>query len=563
MTSGVPWHLTGVRRQAREAAREAARRSGMSVGEWLDAVILDCASQEGVEPSPLARPPYHPSGSDDADGDEHVGRARTRAQERSGVGQHLREINSQIDVLEQPCCFDKAVDTLRDDLAEIGLVLREAMPRRAVEALENEVRKLADRVDDSRHAGADGAALAAVEHGLAEMRDALRALTPAEGLLGVAQVVQQLAHKVDLIGSNAQNPAALEKLEGAIVAMRGIVSHVASNNALAKLSDEVRALAGKIDQAASHAGSRILSAVDGRIAMLADALEALNRRRQNLPDELAVAVKGLIEKIERMQPTRDGHSPLGHLEDRIAKLIEKLDASDARLNHLETIERLLRELPVHLGSAGASNFSRAPVSPSELDALSRDLAELRQTEKKTQDSLEVLHGTLGHVVDRLATIETDLRAGPMQGADAPPLLQSASLPPAPPTTSNPPAAPKEPAPAMPETAAATETPAPTTEPEPPRDQPREPGSVAARGDNPAAVAERATRADGSPEGAKPSSIADRSGRSNFIAAARRAAQAAPGDALPSKGGFEPGDTVSAASRPVRRVVGRLRALITG
>jgi localization factor PodJL len=548
----------------REAAREAARRSGMSVGEWLDAVILDCASLEGLEPSWLARPPYDSPGNDGA-GDEHVGMARTRAQERSGVEQHLREINSRTDAVKQPCCFNRAVDSLRRDLAEIGLVLREAMPRRAVEALENEVRKLADRIDDTRHTGADGSTLAAVEQGLAEMRDALRALTPAEGLLGVARVVQQLAHKVDLIGSNARNPAALEQLEGAIVAMRGIISHVASNNALAKLSDEVRALAGKIDQAAGRAGARIVSVLDGRIAMLADALEALNRSRRNVPDELAVAVRELVEKIEEAQLR---HSPLG---DRIAELIEKLDASDARLNHLEAIERGLKELLVRLDSAAASNRSRA-CAPPELDALSRDLADLRQTEKKTQDSLEVLHGTLGHVVDRLAMIETDLRAKSMQEAEASPLLQSASLPPAAATTQNPHAASKEPAPAVSETAAVPEMPAPTmsvaaeqglTEPEPPPDQPLEAGSGAASRHNSAGVAERATRADGSPAGVEPSAVADRSGRSNFIAAARRAAQAAPRDALPSKGGFEPSDTVSAASRPVRRVVGRLRALITG
>src|SRR5262245_35881788 len=50
MKSGVPWQVQGVRPQARETAREAARRSGMSVGEWLDNLILDRGLHEGVEP---------------------------------------------------------------------------------------------------------------------------------------------------------------------------------------------------------------------------------------------------------------------------------------------------------------------------------------------------------------------------------------------------------------------------------------------------------------------------------------------------------------------------------
>ena len=50
MRSGVPWQVQ-VRPEARETAREAARRSGMSVSEWLDSLIIDPASREGIEPA--------------------------------------------------------------------------------------------------------------------------------------------------------------------------------------------------------------------------------------------------------------------------------------------------------------------------------------------------------------------------------------------------------------------------------------------------------------------------------------------------------------------------------
>src|SRR5271165_2505789 len=51
MKSGVPWHVSGVRRQARETAREAARRAGISIGEWLDSIILQSAQPPNVDPS--------------------------------------------------------------------------------------------------------------------------------------------------------------------------------------------------------------------------------------------------------------------------------------------------------------------------------------------------------------------------------------------------------------------------------------------------------------------------------------------------------------------------------
>ena len=66
MKSGVPWQVQ-VRPEARETAREAARRSGMSVSEWLDSLIIDSASREGIEPAPGA--PAHLSTDDYPDWD--------------------------------------------------------------------------------------------------------------------------------------------------------------------------------------------------------------------------------------------------------------------------------------------------------------------------------------------------------------------------------------------------------------------------------------------------------------------------------------------------------------
>jgi localization factor PodJL len=51
MKFGVPWSVKGLKPEARETAREAARRSGMSLGEWLNSVILHQAAENGVQPS--------------------------------------------------------------------------------------------------------------------------------------------------------------------------------------------------------------------------------------------------------------------------------------------------------------------------------------------------------------------------------------------------------------------------------------------------------------------------------------------------------------------------------
>src|SRR5262245_32914391 len=314
MTSDMTWQARGARPQPLEAAREAARRSGMSVGEWLDSVIIQSARQDGVAPSrrsdddrrsaagedrrrreeatpreqvspreqvapreaasprePLAEvnarldtlahqldrlatssaaigvpkagrdeempnqiasalsqldrrldqlierrprateserpaspsrrgtPAEPPSGRlapaaspldqalaeiaerqrmlDGENARSELPRAPTQGY--GSLEQQLRNINSQIESLKP---INGAVETLRDDLAKIGHLIKDAMPRQAIEALEAEVRSLAQRIDSKRDAGANAADLDGIARGLAEVRDALRALTPAENL---------------------------------------------------------------------------------------------------------------------------------------------------------------------------------------------------------------------------------------------------------------------------------------------------------------------------------------------------------------------------------------------
>src|SRR5215468_6712417 len=72
----VPWHVKGVHPDARDVAREAARRSGVSVGTWLNALIITAADQEvppgkpeaavphGAGPADIPRPAATPSADD-------------------------------------------------------------------------------------------------------------------------------------------------------------------------------------------------------------------------------------------------------------------------------------------------------------------------------------------------------------------------------------------------------------------------------------------------------------------------------------------------------------------
>ncbi len=509
---------------------------------------------------PLVQPGASGSASRESSAPENSAGA---APDIGGLERQLRQITARIEALRPASDLETAIKGLRTDLTEIGRSLTEALPRRAVESLEIEIKALAQRIDHSRESGVDSAALAGLERGLTDVREALRGLTTAENLVGVDAAVKELTKKVDVIAAK-EDPAALQQLETAIGALRGVVSHVASNDTLTRVAEEVRALSAKVDGVANNAASgHALSALESRIDTLATALNASTEAGHAVPRELEKLLAGLIEKLEWVQLTHTDHAALAHLEDRIAMLVKRLDASDARLGQLDGIERGLADLLVHIeqirggtnGKGGAGIVARPAAG-----AIERDLAEIKQSERRTQDSLEAVQGTVEHVVDRLAMIESDIRSDKTNNAPAASAAATQKMPEAPRSA---PAPPSEPAPA-PENAPAAgaprplqlEPPAPRVagarppiDPNLPPDHPLEPGSGSRSRPMPAPERVPAGQAATGSTSSKPPVIPDPGGRPDYIAAARRAAQVAAaasprdrsGDGKVGKGASIPGN----------------------
>src|SRR5450830_1542554 len=273
--------------------------------------------------------------------------------------------------------------------------------------------------------------------------------------------------------------------------------------------------------ASAGTGGDALNHLEHRIAAISDALAERAQSGAAVPPRLEALVQSLTDKIEQVQNSRGNGDAFGHLEDRIVRLVEKLDASDSRLGHLEGIERGLGDLLIHIEDMRANKDAgglRAQGAPG-VDDLKHDIA-------RTQDALEAVHGTLGHVVDRLAMIEKDIRgeARPHSAAESEPPLSQPFGKLAVRMVSDAPAI-TAPMPAPPSPAAADPPPAPRRLPPAallPPDQPLEPGS----GPPPlnADPAARIAASEAALGGARPAAAAG--GKSSFIAAARRAAQAA-------------------------------------
>ena len=342
----------------------------------------------------------------------------------SGLEKQLHKITGQIEALQRPdAAIEQSIASFRSELADIRHTITEAMPRRAIESIENEIRSLSHKIDEQRQTGTDGQALAGVERALADIKDVLRSLTPAEQLAGFDDAIRNLGGKIDLIVRANGDAGTIQQLEGAISALRAIVSNVASNEALGRLSDDVRLLASKVDQfSRPDSFNEGFAALEQRIAQLTTTLES--RPTGVIPghsQHLEGALQALSDRLDHLPVGNDSTSAFAHLEQRVSYLLERLEMStDHRSNNLGNVEAGLQDILRHLEKQSVS-FASIPspgiapaMDPVLVDTIKRELSEMRfsqtTTDRHTQDSLEVVHNTLGHVVDRLAMIEGDLRA---------------------------------------------------------------------------------------------------------------------------------------------------------
>lgn len=557
--------------------REAARARMNAAGNWTGSFELaveeilerqrtldadaEAPSAEWAPPPPRRQP-----APDIADASDS---------QFSALQDQLRALTDELHTFRRPGGFEDAVRGLREELAEVGRALAEAAPRGALQALEAEVRALASRLDHSRQSG-ESPALVGLEESLAEIRETLRAFAPAESLAAFREEVRALDRRIEMAGRYGADSDALLQLGRSVAELRDIASQAASSEALGALNAKVERLAERFERVAGAAGfdNEILSTLDRRFETLAADLQALGPSgRAAIPDSLVSVVETLAAKLDRLELSSDSTPTLDAIASQMARLSERLEASPPGTPNLEHMERSFANLLDRLDGlreeavAAAENAARALVSRAGadgfiVDSLKQDIDSLRETqaqsERRTQDTLEAVHDTLERLVDRLANVEGDLRAPgsePSSGAHGlrlrEPAYQSSIAP-----DLNPPEAPRR-EPLMgsgPAAAAAERRP---IDPSLPADHPLEPGAVRNRAA--ANAAERIAASEAALGAAKPAP--DQDAKANFIAAARRAAQAAANMSSPSGG--EAATSEPSAFGAMAQALSRRRPLLLG
>jgi localization factor PodJL len=562
------------------SAVEPAARAPLApelVDRSLDQVVAEIAArQRALEEAPVAAA-FSPAPES------------ASAPDFASLERQLARITAQIEQLRQPCGVADSVAALRGDLAEIARAIDEALPRRALEGLQAEVHALAERIERGYGGGADPSALQGIEHRLGQVHAALNAMTPAENLAGFDERVSELARKMDSFAGNAPDPETLRYLEAAISELRELSAGVASAEGVASLAGDVQALGARIDHIATTTGASGLDSLAHRVNALTQVLDTRVEQIGPLPQKLESLVKSLTEKLNRSDSAALDQAAFEQLERRIMGLAAKIEGADQRAGDLTAIERGIQQLTMQVREAReeaiatAERVARAvasdmPKSDAEFAAFKRDIETLHahqaESDQRTQDTLEAVHDTLERLVERLASVETGLHqprpaAAPLPARDS--MVPQVRVPDARFTEplavmqpkAEPPAAAPAPRPATP-FMHVQRVERPPIDPDLPADTPLEPGTGAARGRSPAERIAASEAALGPALGSLKREGSEITGKANFIAAARRAAQAAAseGGAVESPRSDEK-DEPTPTSLIGRFLANRRRALMVG
>jgi localization factor PodJL len=482
------------------------------------------------------------------------------------------------------------------------------------------LRALSDRLDRMPVNSDSAPALAHLEQRIAALTSTLESRERPvvnDNSEQIEGALRALSDRLDRMPVGSDSAPAFAHLEQRIAALSSTLEsreRPVINDNSEQIGGALRALSDRLDRMPVGSDSApALAHLEARIAALTSTLESRERPVVNHNSEqIEGALRALSERLDRISVGSDSASAFAHLEQRVSYLLERLEAStDQRGGNLGRVEQglqdVLRQLESqHASVAALSESSRRPAEPAPdsglIDVVKRELSDIRFSQSEagrhTQDSLEAVHSTLGHVVDRLAMIEGDLRAVRIQPVAAPlpappapqpappqPAAPRAELPPQPkPELPNPAAAqshfaaaPREFSAATPQLpAVAAMAPKAITEileqhaaqpraaivPELPPDHPLEPGTrPSGRVLSPS---ERIAASENAISEIS-ASTREQTSTSNFIAAARRAAQAAAAAPPPDKAGRGPLKKGSAGdkAKPSSTVSSKIRSVLVG
>lgn len=458
MPSGAPWSVKGIDPRARAIAKTAARREGMTLGDWLNRVILDDGPQAGSpdwDERLSGYPGFGSGGGGDGDDDDALRTVIRRLTDRleaseqrstlalTGVDQSVLALSRRLEALEETRDEDdgeieEALARTRarhDDLLERLRRLERAGPGggadpSALKAVETTVGKLAARLyeterdvraeldnlthkDERRREGAEraakllGARLDETESRLRDDQKALRDQVEAqsqrvgETLRGVEDIARRLQSRI-IAAENATHSAA-EALAGSQQALDARLRELEARQGSSVGADDInrrfevlgRELAAIIRETREDWGRQIAS-LDGAGA----GPGRLERALEAAESRLSAAETRQSEALNR----------IAHEVGRVSRAVDRrIEAAEQRLEHrFSETERARRAredqtgLETRLDTVRAENTAAVRRIGEEVARLGETLSErVQKAEERSAQAVEAAGERMAQVVERI------------------------------------------------------------------------------------------------------------------------------------------------------------------
>ena len=361
----------------------------------------------------------------------------------SGLHEQISLLGAKLDALAHAprdtkivAMVANAVDDMRQNLHRLdpdALFERISQSMPGLDSIEQRLDMLAERIETTRAPAADHRSLDAITSQIERMTQSLagRAVQPDLG---------PVIARIDDLRNNMARQGSGQDLGPVISRIDDLAAKVARGTS--QPSIDLSPLSARIDdlreRLAQGAPGPDLSALERRIADLQTAIQ----QRQPQPDikGLEQILRKLAERIETVRAPAAGGVALDALQNQIVALAERLDQpGHAPAPALGGIERMLADLMQSVSglrevaaSAAESAVREAMVQapmPGGMDDLAvegmmlikRDLTEMKaaqsDAEGRSRETLQMVSATLDKIVTRLSTLEGEI-ARPRAAAPA-------------------------------------------------------------------------------------------------------------------------------------------------
>lgn len=273
MPAPAPWSVKGIEPRAREVAKELARREGLTLGEWLNRMIVEQEGGEAQSPEPgvYAR----------AEPDDPI---PLEPSVRGLLGRVERSEREQIAVAAR---FEGLAEELRHDQMRLAERIRRMEQSgegygstEAIRSLEQTVSRLAGHVYDNESTAQD------------MLRDLGACFVKLDGRLRKVEGGRGGGHLDQLRAEMASFADALERKIG-----RADTVHA---QALERLGEEVARISERLAERISNSERRSAMAIDEVSEQVSRVAERIHQRQERAAEDVSDRIRQTEERTARM-----------------------------------------------------------------------------------------------------------------------------------------------------------------------------------------------------------------------------------------------------------------------